>query len=135
MGKYYQPNIVFEDGVSLQRCHIIAGDSLIIGKNSTISFDVMITNIEHEYQNVEAPIIRQPLNVKKTVIGENCFIGCGAKIQAGTILGKHCIVGANSVVRGKFPDYCVIAGVPAKVVKCYSSLLKVWQRVDSNVSF
>ncbi|MNJ54691.1 putative lipopolysaccharide biosynthesis O-acetyl transferase WbbJ [compost metagenome] len=65
---------------------------------------------------------------KKTEIGKNCFIGMGARIQAGTILGNGCIVGANSVVRGHFPDYCVLVGAPARVVKRYDPASGQWQR-------
>lgn len=53
----------------------------------------------------------------------------GVAIQAGTILGEQCIVGANSVVRGTFPDYCVIAGVPAKIIKIYNKESGEWVRV------
>jgi len=126
----FSPHIIIEDGVSIQqRCHITAADTLIIGKNSVLLFDVMITNIDHNYEDVTLPVGKQPLRVQKTEIGENCFIGSGAKIQAGTILGKHCIVGTNTVVRGVFPDYCVIVGVPAKIIKKYNFKIKKWEKV------
>ena len=113
-GNSFSPKIVFGDGVSFQqRCHIIAASELFIGANTIASFDVMITDNDHEYEKIGVPVGNQPLTVKKTSIGENCFIGAGVKIQAGTKLGKQCIVGANSVVRGDFPDYCVVVGAPA----------------------
>lgn len=132
-GKNFNPHIIIEDGVSIQqRCHITAADTLIIGKNTAILFDVMITNIDHEYEDLSIPVGNQPLQVKKTQIGENCFIGSGAKIQAGTILGRHCVVGTNSVVRGHFPPYSVIVGVPAKIVKRYDEKSGVWRKTDKN---
>lgn len=66
--------------------------------------------------------------VRHTEIGENCFIGYGAAIQAGTVLGRQCIVGANSVVRGEFPDYCVIVGAPARIVKRYNPVSGEWEK-------
>jgi len=124
----FAPHLIIEDGVSIeQRCHITAADTLIIGKNSMISFDVSIQDTDHEYQAVGIPIANQPLIVKQTRIGENCFIGSGAKIQAGTILGKHCIVGNSAVVRGVFPDYCVIAGIPAKIIQRYNKKTLQWE--------
>lgn len=132
----FNPHIIIEDGVSLQqRCHITAADTLIIGKNTAILFDVMITNIDHEYEDLSMPVGNQPLRVQKTSIGENCFIGSGAKIQAGTILGRHCVVGTNAVVRGNFPDYCVIVGVPAKIVKRYDEKRGVWRKTNSKGEF
>ncbi len=135
-GATYNPNIILEDGVTIQqRCHITAADTLKIGKNSIISFDVSIQDTDHEYEDLSMPIANQPLIVKKTQIGENCFIGSGAKIQAGTILGRHCVVGTNAVVRGVFPDYCVIVGVPAKIVKRYDEKTKLWKKQIEKGSF
>jgi acetyltransferase-like isoleucine patch superfamily enzyme len=132
----FSPKIVFEDGVSLQqRCHITAAGSLVIGKNTLISFDVSIQDTDHAYQQIGVPIAKQPLIVKETRIGENCFIGSGAKIQAGTILGKQCIVGTNAVVRGHFPDYCVIVGVPARIVKRYNPKTEQWEKTNASGEF
>lgn len=39
-------------------------------------------------------------------------------------------MGANAVVRGHFPDYSVIVGVPAHVVKRYNPETKEWEKVD-----
>ena len=129
-GTNFTPHIIIEDGVTFQqRCHITAANTLLIGKNTTILFDVMVTDIDHEYQILSVPIINQPLIIKQTRIGDNCFIGSGAKIQAGSILGKHCVVGANAVVRGVFADYSVIVGIPAKVIKRYDEKKKIWLKI------
>lgn len=66
---------------------------------------------------------------KETIIGENCFIGFGASIQAGTVLGKKCIVGTNAVVHGTYPDYSVIVGVPAKSIKRYNEETGDWEKI------
>ncbi|MEY8214335.1 MAG: acyltransferase, partial [Colwellia sp.] len=132
----FSPTIILEDGVKIeQRCHITAADKLVIGEDTSILFDVMITDIDHEYQSLDLPVGKQPLAVAKTTIGANCFIGSGAKINAGTTLGKHCVVGANAVVRGDFPDYCVIVGIPAKIVKRYNPQLNLWQKTDAQGVF
>jgi acetyltransferase-like isoleucine patch superfamily enzyme len=130
-GNQYNPHIIIEDGVSIQqRCHIAAASELIIGKDSMLSFDVMITDVDHEYSSIGIPIGKQGLVINKTRIGERCFIGAGAKIMAGTILGEQCVVGSNAVVRGKFPAFCVIAGAPARVLKRYDEQSESWQRTD-----
>lgn len=131
METHNEGTIVISDGCSIaQNFHITSGESeLLIGSNTTISGNVFITNIDHEYQNIGLHIMDQPMIGKKTVIGENCFIGYGAAIQAGTVLGKHCVVGTNAVVRGEFPDYSVIVGVPARVVKQYNKETEKWERV------
>lgn len=111
-----------------QSFHITSQGSLKIHSGTVISGNVIITNIDHEYKDITKPVLEQPFIVNDTSIGENCFIGFGTVIQAGTKLGKHCVVGANSVVRGEFPDFCVIAGVPAKIIKQYNFEEKKWVR-------
>ena len=123
--------IHIDDGVSIgQNFHCTSSGNLRIGKNSTVLGNTFITNIDHDYTEIGKHILEQKRIVKETIIGENCFIGFGAAIQAGTKLGKQCVVGANAVVRGEFPDYCVIVGVPGKVVKRYNVEKNEWERVS-----
>lgn len=112
-----------------QNFHITSGGELNIGSDTVILANVFVTNIDHGYEKIGVPILEQENIFKNTEIGSNCFIGIGAAIQAGTKLGNHCIVGANSVVRGSFPDYCVIVGSPAKIVKKYNFETESWERV------
>ena len=128
--------ITIQDNVSIgQNFHITSSDSeLVIGKDTTISGNVFITNIDHNYEQIGVHILKQDYLTKETKIGDNCFIGYGAAIQAGTILGKQCIVGANSVVRGEFPDYSIIVGAPARVVKRYNSDSGEWEKIKNNRS-
>ncbi len=121
--------LLIGDNVGIaQNVHITCGSTLTIGKNSAILANVFITNIDHDYTELNVPILEQKNIIKETIIGENCFIGIGAAIQAGTVLGKQCIVGTNSVVRGTFPDYCVIAGNPAKIIKQFNFDSQKWEK-------
>ncbi len=121
--------ITIGDNVGIaQNVHITSGSNLTIGKNTTILANVFITNIDHDYKELDVPVLQQKTLINETIIGENCFIGIGAAIQAGTILGKQCIVGTNSVVRGKFPDYCVIVGNPAKIIKQFNFDTQKWEK-------
>ena len=123
--------IIIGENVSIgQNLHIVTNDEVLkIGNNVVISGNVFITNCDHQYQDINKYLFEQPLITKHTEIGDNCFLGYGAVVQAGTILGKNCIVGANSVVKGIFEDNVVIAGVPAKVIKIYNKDKQVWEKV------
>jgi acetyltransferase-like isoleucine patch superfamily enzyme len=134
METYGSGTVEIQDDVSIaQNFHCISAGKLIIGKKTTISGNTFITNIDHEYGNIGQHIMEQPMIIKDTIIGENCFIGYGVAIQAGTKLGKQCIIGANAVVRGEFPDYCVIVGIPGRVIKRYNTETGHWEKVDKSL--
>lgn len=124
--------ITIEDNVYLgQNIHITSENSeLIIGAGSSAMANVCITNIDHNYDSINIPVLEQGYTTRETIIGKNCFIGHGAVIQAGVELMDHVIVGANSVVcRGEYPVNCVIAGAPARIVKRYDAESQQWIKV------
>lgn len=122
-----QAKLIINENTSIgHNMHLICGGEIIIGKNTTISSNVFINDIDFDYSKIDISVMDQKQIVKKTSIGDNCFIGFGTSIQAGTILGKNVIVGANSFVRGSFPDYTIIGGVPAKILKMYDHTTKEW---------
>jgi acetyltransferase-like isoleucine patch superfamily enzyme len=101
-----------------QGFHIISsGDDLTIGNNCLISANVFISNCDHIYGTDD-------IKESSTNIGNGCFIGYGAVILSGTILGDRCVVGANAVVKGAFSEGCVIAGNPAEIIKKVHSDVK-----------
>jgi len=128
--------IIIEDNVAIgQDFHITSAARLTIGRGTVISARVCITNIDHIYESIDKPVLSQGNKISNTEVGKNCFIGMGAAIQAGTILGEHVIVGTNSVVRGRFPSYSVIAGIPAKIIKRYDFESATWKPTDANGNF
>lgn len=50
-------------------------------------------------------------------LGDNCYIGPGAKLFGSINIGNNVSIGANSVVNKSFGDNVTIVGVPAKVIK------------------
>ena len=52
-----------------------------------------------------------------SVVGDNCYFGLGAKILGTVHIGNNVTVGANAVVTKDIPDNCVVAGVPAKIIR------------------
>lgn len=132
----FSPKLVIGNRVSVeQRLHLPCAGNLVIGDDTVISADVMITDINHSYEEININVMSQPLEVSETVIGKYCFIGMGARIMAGTKLGNNCIVGSNSVVIGKFPDYTVLAGSPARIIKRYDFKINRWRKTNTKGDF
>ncbi|MFP4327645.1 MAG: CatB-related O-acetyltransferase [Paracoccaceae bacterium] len=52
-----------------------------------------------------------------TVLGNDIWIGQGARILPGARIGDGCIIGAGAVVSGVFPPYCVIVGNPGRILR------------------
>lgn len=131
----FSPKLTIGDKVRFQQnCHVTFAGQLEIGAGSSIMYNVLITDIDHVF-DASMPVLDQPISVKLTRIGRDCFIGAGAKIQAGTTLGNHCVVGANAVVRGSFPDFSVIAGVPARIIKRRDPGTGKWLRTNAEGEF
>jgi len=69
--------------------------------------------------------------VGRVSIGEGTWIGEHAAIFGDVRIGLHCVVGANSVVTdADVPDYCVVVGAPARIVKRYEPASRTRQPVD-----
>ena len=77
----------------------------------------MLTDQNHGYEDPDVPIGRQ-FPVNRTVsIGAGLSLGAGAIVLPGARIGRNAVVAAGSVVRGDIPDHCVVAGVPARVIR------------------
>ena len=97
----------------------IFADVIIGNEVMTADRVSFVTNIHH-YEDIDVSIKCQRSSSKKIVIGDGTWIGMNATILAGTQIGKNCVVAAHSVVKGNFPDYCVIGGIPGRILKIYN---------------
>lgn len=80
-----------------------------------------VTDQNHRYDLVDQPIHDQwPLDSRPVSIGPGSSIGRNVTVLAGAHIGRNTLVAANSVVvRGDYPDFCVLAGSPARVKRRY----------------
>lgn len=127
-----ESSLTIGDGTSIeQNVHLIAAGNLKIGNKCVISADVYISDCNHGYLPT-ADIMSQPLEILPTEIGNHTFIGIGAKVMPGCIIGNNCVIGANSVVTKSIPDNCMAVGIPAKIIKCFDSEAKKWIKYNKN---
>lgn len=133
-----KPEILIGDNCNIeQNVHIISSNKVTIGNNCSITANCAIVDTSHPYDEINNKKIGNQLNSEamSVIIGDNCFIGIGSSILPNVKLGKHCIIGANSVVTKSFPDYSVVAGNPAKMIKRYDLKTKQWRKTDKNGEF
>lgn len=136
VGVKFSPSIVIGKACTIQQnLHLTCANEVFIGSNTAIAANVTITDINHPYEDITKPIEQQPLEVFSVNIGEDCKIYNNSIILPGTSIGKHCTIGANSVVSGIIPDYSVVVGAPAKIIKRYDFDKKEWRKTDRDGQF
>jgi acetyltransferase-like isoleucine patch superfamily enzyme len=98
------------------------GMSAVEGAEITIGDDVMFASDNQLRCDDGHPIFDvrtgKRVNPSRSIaIGDHVWLGWGAVLLGGTTLGEGSVVGIRSVVKGAFPNNCVIAGVPARVLR------------------
>jgi len=103
------------DGVYIgSRCDLgrtEIGNDCIIGSN----VNILSGKHQHSFDSLDIPIRDQHSIFKEVKIGSGTWIGNSAIIMAD--VGKECVVGAGSVVARPVPDFSIVGGNPAKVIK------------------
>lgn len=90
----------------------------IIEKDVIMGPEVLIYTVNHASSRTDVAIKYQGLTEEKPVIiGEGSWICARAIILPGVCIGKNVIVAAGAVVSKSVPDYAIVAGNPAVVVK------------------
>lgn len=120
--KKYTPNIFIGNNVCIgDDVHITSINSITISDGCLIGKKVTITDNDHGHGNISEcqilPIERELSTKGRVYIGENTWIADKVTIVSGVSIGKNCIIGANSVITKSFPDNCIIAGTPGKIIK------------------
>ena len=122
-------NVNFEHG-AIFSSKLIIGDNSGIGVNChcsgkiTIGNDVMmgpeciILSRNHAFSRTDIPMRLQGFEEEKEcVIGNDVWIGRRVMIMPGVRIGNGCIIAAGAVVTKDVPDYAIVGGVPARIIR------------------
>ena len=91
---------------------------LVMGANVMMGPDVRIMTSKHNTSRTDIPMCQQGhLPKQQVTIGDDVWIGAGVTILPGLTIGTGSIIGTGAVVTKDVPEYSVVAGVPAKVIK------------------
>jgi acetyltransferase-like isoleucine patch superfamily enzyme len=111
-----------------QNVHIVCHSRIAIGRDVSITGTCSIVDTTHPYENIKLPKVGDQIanDDSYVEIGDGSFLGYGAVVLPNVRIGRRAVVGANSVVTRDVPDYSVVAGVPARIIKVYSHKEQRW---------
>ena len=89
-----------------------------LGQNVMMGPDVLIMAVSHAIDRVDVPMIDQGVAAPRPVtVEDDVWIGARAVILPGVRVGRGAVIGAGAVVTKSVPQWAVVAGVPARLVR------------------
>jgi acetyltransferase-like isoleucine patch superfamily enzyme len=112
LGKYKEQD--FANTIFNTRSGIIT-----LEKNVLFSQNVMLLTGKHNFKSLDTEIRRYDVEqVNRDIyIGEGTWLASGCIILGNVKVGKHCVIMSGAVVTKDVPDYCMVGGIPAKIIK------------------
>lgn len=106
------------DNVGIGEFAYIGGaGGVTIGADTIVGQYFSVHPENHNFEDRNRPIREQGVTRTGIEIGESCWIGAKVTVTDGVKVGRHCVIAAGSVVTRSFPDYAVIGGVPARLIR------------------
>lgn len=87
------------------------GDGLRIGAYACI------VGFNHGFTRIDVPIHEQPHTSKGIILGDDIWVGAHVTIVDGITVGSHTILAAGAVVTKNVPDYAIVGGNPARILR------------------
>lgn len=146
--KFTKGSLIYEDAL-IGKNNYFGPFSMVnnamIGNYCSIGPNVKIGQAQHSidyittYQKISEKLIGHSLFTSPSIIGNDVWIGANAVVMQGVKIGDGAVIGANAVVTHDIPDYAIVVGVPAKVIKYRFSNKKIeiikksdWYNSDLN---
>jgi acetyltransferase-like isoleucine patch superfamily enzyme len=96
---------------------IFSGSSVSVGKHGLFAAQTYLIGGGHEFEGTERAVLEQARTSKGIALGDNVWLGAGAKVLDGVRIGSNVVVGAGAVVTEDLPDGVVAAGLPARILR------------------
>lgn len=91
---------------------LVMGDYVLMGP------EVVIYSSMHEYKDINSPIMMQGAKDEESVvIGNDVWIGLRCVIMPGVKIADHVIIGSYAAVTHDVPEYAIMGGIPAKIIR------------------
>ncbi len=94
------------------------GDApLTLGANVMVGPNVVMDTSRHNSARIDRPMKSQGLSYAAITVGDDVWIGANAVVTCGVTIGRGAIVGAGAVVTRDVPEFAVVGGVPARLIR------------------
>jgi acetyltransferase-like isoleucine patch superfamily enzyme len=102
-------------------CVFSAEQSVRIGSHVLFARNVYVADHMHAFEGAGEPVLEQGVTrVAPVEIGDGAWLGQNVVVGPGVRIGRGAVVGSNSVVLTDVPDYSVVVGAPAKLVRTFA---------------
>jgi acetyltransferase-like isoleucine patch superfamily enzyme len=127
-----EPVIVIDDNCSIGYGSMISAKNRIhLERDVLVGQQVVILDHNHAYEDIMTPISQQGITEGGRIrIGQGSWIGRGSAIMCARgelTIGRNCVVAVNSMVTRSIPDYSVVFGSPATVIRQYDPETRTWR--------
>lgn len=111
-------DIVIDDAANIGfNCEIFSASRVRVGKSVLMAAYTYLVGGDHLYDRTDIPVLEQGRTARGIDVGDNVWLGTHVVVTDGSQVGRDAIVGAGAVVVGEIPDFCIAAGIPAKVMR------------------
>lgn len=104
---------------------------ITIGNNVIFAQNIVASALNHDYRDINTPILAQPIITDQIFVEDECWIAANVVITSGVRIGKHSVIAAGAVVTKSIPPFSIAVGNPAKVIKRFNFESGNWEKVDS----
>lgn len=125
----YTPELIIKNNVSMMdNCQLSCVQSIRIEDNVLFGDNVLVTDNFHgkstAHELLLPPLKRKLFSKGPVLIKKNAWLGRNVCVMPNTVIGEGAVIGANSVVTHNVPDYTIVAGAPATIIRQYRSSSK-----------
>ena len=93
-------------------------NNIKIGNDVMMGPDIYIVSNNHSFDRIDIPMNKQGIiKAQPTVIEDDCWIGARSIMTPGRRVRKGSIIAAGSVLTKDFPEYSIVGGNPARLIK------------------
>lgn len=96
---------------------VFSGSRVKVGAHGLFAAYTYLVGGGHAFERVDVPVVDQERVSRGIELGENVWLGTGAKVLDGSRIGDNVVVGANAVVAGDLPEGVIAVGIPARVLR------------------